>query len=59
MQKAIVIASSTGGPKVLEYIFGNLETKIDMPVFIVQHMPEGHTKHFVDRLGELCSYKSL
>lgn len=55
--KAIVIASSTGGPKVLEYIFGNLETKIDMPVFIVQHMPEGHTKQFADRLGGLCSYK--
>lgn len=57
VQKAIVIASSTGGPKVLEYIFGNLETKIDMPVFIVQHMPEGHTKHFVDRLSDICSYK--
>ena len=56
VQKAIVIASSTGGPKVLEYIFSKLETKIDIPVFVVQHMPDGCTKQFVERLGEVCNY---
>lgn len=55
--KAIVIAASTGGPKTLEYIFSNLETKIDMPIFIVQHMVDGYTKQFADRLSRVSSYK--
>lgn len=55
--KAVVIAASTGGPKTLEYIFRNLETKIEMPIFIVQHMVNGYTKQFADRLSKVCSYK--
>lgn len=54
--KAIVIASSTGGPKILEHIFIKLDKEIDIPIFIVQHMPDGHTKHFVERLTDVCNY---
>lgn len=56
-KRAIVIASSTGGPKVLEYLFERLETELTIPIFIVQHMPDGCTKQFVDRLNEKCNYK--
>lgn len=54
--KAIVIASSTGGPKILEYIFIKLDKEIDIPIFIVQHMPDGYTKQFVERLSDVCNY---
>ncbi len=55
--KAIVMAASTGGPKTLEYILGNLEKDINMPIFIVQHMVNGYTKQFAERLGGVCKYK--
>lgn len=53
-KKAIVIASSTGGPKVLEEIFSKMKIKLDIPIFIVQHMPDGHSERFVNRLLETC-----
>lgn len=56
-KRAIVIASSTGGPKVLEYLFERLRIEIFIPIFIVQHMPDGCTKQFVDRLNKTCNYK--
>ena len=55
-KKAIVIAASTGGPKVLENIFTNLEIDLKIPIFVVQHMPDGYTKQFADRLNEICKY---
>ena len=57
VQKAIVIASSTGGPKIIEYIFNKLKVKLDLPIFIVQHMPDGHTQQFVEHLSEISDYK--
>lgn len=54
--RAIVIASSTGGPKVIEYIFSKIRTEVDMPIFIVQHMPSGCTKQFADRLRKVCNF---
>lgn len=56
-KRAVVIASSTGGPKVLEYIFRGLGVEINIPIFIVQHMPDGYTKQFVERLNGICNYK--
>lgn len=49
--QAIVIGSSTGGPKALLEVIGKIrQTKI--PIFIVQHMPAGFTKSFSERLNE-------
>lgn len=49
--QAVVIGSSTGGPKaLLEIIKGVSHTNI--PVFIVQHMPAGFTRTFSERLNE-------
>lgn len=55
---AIVMGSSTGGPKALSYIISNLpENKNSIPVFIVQHMPKGFTYSFAQRLDSVCALK--
>lgn len=51
--KAIVIASSTGGPTALENIFSNLKCTPSVPVLIVQHMPPVFTQILAKRLGEI------
>lgn len=48
--KAIVIGASTGGPKALLHVVRNLPESLDIPVFIVQHMPKGFTASFAERL---------
>jgi two-component system chemotaxis response regulator CheB len=48
--KAVVIASSTGGPNALETLFSQLQTPYRIPIFIVQHMPPIFTKILADRL---------
>lgn len=50
---AIGIASSTGGPVVIEYILKNMPVDFNIPVFIVQHMPVIFTGRFAKRLGEI------
>ena len=54
---AIVIGSSTGGPKALVYLIEKLPKSIDIPIFIVQHMPKGFTLSFAERLDKLTSIK--
>lgn len=48
--KVVAIASSTGGPKVLQEIISSLPDNIKTPILIVQHMPAGFTKTFAERL---------
>jgi two-component system chemotaxis response regulator CheB len=48
---AIVIGASTGGPRALYAVITKLPEDLGVPVFIVQHMPEGFTKAFADRLN--------
>jgi two-component system chemotaxis response regulator CheB len=48
---AVVIGASTGGPRALYAVITKLPEDIGVPVFIVQHMPEGFTKAFADRLN--------
>jgi len=55
--KAIVIGASTGGPKVLFEIVRSLPKDLNLPVFIVQHMPKGFTKSFAERLDSECALK--
>jgi len=49
-RRAIVIAASTGGPKTLESVFSALPRTINVPIFIVQHLPEGFSESFAKRL---------
>jgi len=51
--KIIAIGSSTGGTEALKEVLMRLPT--DTPgILIVQHMPEGFTKAFADRLNSIC-----
>ena len=54
---AVVIGASTGGPKALFKVITSLPEKLGVPVFIVQHMPEGFTKAFADRLNKFSKLK--
>ncbi|MCA9778193.1 MAG: chemotaxis-specific protein-glutamate methyltransferase CheB [Candidatus Eremiobacteraeota bacterium] len=47
---ALVIASSTGGPKVLYQLFETLP-RIYQPIFIAQHMPEEFTSALASQLN--------
>jgi two-component system, chemotaxis family, protein-glutamate methylesterase/glutaminase len=49
--KAIVIASSTGGPSSVELILTTMPKDIPAPVLVVQHMPSGFTHTFAERLN--------
>jgi len=49
--KVVVIGASTGGPRVLLEIMQHLPHAISAPVLIVQHMPEGFTLTFAERLA--------
>ena len=53
--RAIAIGISTGGPFTLQKILPLISEKINVPVFIVQHMPPKFTKSLADRLNGMCS----
>lgn len=48
--KIIAISCSTGGPKALQKVIPFLDHKLNCPVLIVQHMPDGFTKPLAERL---------
>ena len=52
----VAIGASTGGPQALTYVLTSLPQNIP-PILIVQHMPEGFTKSFAERLDKLCKFK--
>ena len=49
---AIALGASTGGPRALMQVIGSLPKSLKIPVFIVQHMPEGFTQSFANRLDQ-------
>lgn len=51
---ALMIGASTGGPNVLTKIVSSLPANLSIPVFIVQHMPEGFTASFAKRMDSLA-----
>lgn len=48
--KAVAIASSTGGPSLVDQIVSGLPADLPVPIFIAQHMPPAFTKSFSARL---------
>lgn len=52
--RLIAIGSSTGGTQALQYILSRLPDNMP-PILIVQHMPQGFTKTFADRLNMLSA----
>jgi two-component system chemotaxis response regulator CheB len=55
LSEVVAIGTSTGGPKALEEILPCFTHELAVPVLIVQHMPEGFSTPFAERLNSLCS----
>ncbi len=51
--KAIAIGISTGGPMSLQKVIPKLSSRIDVPIFLVQHMPPKFTQSLANRLNSL------
>ncbi len=49
--RVVAIGTSTGGPSALLNVFRGLPKNFPAPVLVVQHMPEGFTRAFADRLN--------
>ena len=47
---AVAIASSTGGPSVVEEILAGLPADLPVPIFLAQHMPPSFTESFAAQL---------
>ncbi len=57
--EAVVIGCSTGGPDALARVIPNLPADLPVPVFVVQHMPEGFTRSLASRLNEASELEVL
>lgn len=51
IKKLVVIGASTGGPKAILGIMQNMPADIPAAFLIVQHMPEGFTLSFAERIA--------
>lgn len=52
----LLIGSSTGGPKMVERVLSELPLDADYRVLIVQHMPDGFTGRFAERIDARSKY---
>ncbi len=50
--RIVAIGVSTGGPNALQYLFSQLPEDFPGCLLVVQHMPEGFTQMFAQRLNE-------
>lgn len=48
----VVIGASTGGPRAVETVLGDLGHSVPVPIVVVQHMPPGFTEAFAARLDQ-------
>lgn len=53
--KLVVIASSTGGPKALQFVVPFFPENFPYPIVVIQHMPQGFTSSLASRLDEMSS----
>jgi two-component system chemotaxis response regulator CheB len=55
--QAVAIGSSTGGPEALACLLPELTRRASVPLFIVQHLPQGMTGYFAESLARKCTYR--
>ena len=53
--RCIAIGSSTGGIPAIHHILGNLDSALDCPIFITQHLPAAFMTFFARQLGGLTN----
>ncbi|HEY6306321.1 MAG TPA: chemotaxis response regulator protein-glutamate methylesterase [Candidatus Angelobacter sp.] len=53
--KIVAMGVSTGGPNALQYLLAKLPGDFPGSIVVVQHMPEGFTHMFAQRLNESCA----
>jgi two-component system chemotaxis response regulator CheB len=53
LHQLIAIGTSTGGPAALHEVLSQLDSSLDAPVLIVQHMPANFTKSLAERLNTI------
>jgi two-component system chemotaxis response regulator CheB len=53
----LIIGSSTGGPTVVEQVMSTLPADANLRILIVQHMPDGFTGRFAQRLDDRSEYE--
>jgi len=54
-RRVVAIGISTGGPNALQYVLSQLPVDFPASIVVVQHMPEGFTGLFAQRLDECCA----
>ena len=52
-REAVAIGSSTGGPNALKELISRINPSINVPIFIVQHMPPVFTAQLAERLNRI------
>ena len=52
----LVVGSSTGGPTVVEQLLSDIPLAADLRILVVQHMPDGFTDRFAERLDGRSDY---
>ena len=57
--RVVVIGSSTGGPAALMQIFGAFPEPPRCAFLVAQHMPEGFTAGFAERLDRLTRFRAI
>ena len=53
----IIIGASTGGPSKVADLIQGIQYKSNFILVVIQHMPEGFTKSFAERLNKISDYK--
>jgi two-component system chemotaxis response regulator CheB len=53
--RIVAIGISTGGPNALQFVLSQIPADFSASILIVQHMPEGFTEMFANRLNECCA----
>ncbi len=51
--EVVAIGASTGGPSAIEKVLSKLPVNMNIPIIIIQHMPQRFIKSFTERLSSL------